>query len=166
MLIFDLDGVLRHLHITVFGKDAETYSHVDENGNNIFYHIEKDLSILESAIATEYYEVVKDLPVVYILTSQPPHWRIHTTNWIADHFPNGNAYVCYVDNPDEKLTLLEKYPNAILVEDYPKYNDYSKIALVTHPYNKHVSGQRVTINSPDDMKKMIEEHYNQNDYEV
>ena len=70
-----------------------------------------------------------------IWTCQPEDWRPYTEEWINYHI--GKCKVIYMSS-EEKRRKLDKETDVILVEDYPFFSHYDRIALVDRPYNQQV----------------------------
>lgn len=49
----------------------------------------------------------------------------------------------------------------MLVEDYPFFDDYSKIVLINHPYNKDVTGEVERITSPYELSVFLKNKLNE-----
>lgn len=43
----------------------------------------------------------------------------------------------------------------LLVEDYPFFNDYSKIILIDYPYNRNVTGEVARVKNPDELRALL-----------
>lgn len=139
-LVFDLDGVFRDLNPYLKEKYGVPYP-----TNWIWKFKNKDLfewakadnyHVVIEAPATEYLEVVKKhIKLPEIWTCQPEDWKPFTAEWISHHI--GNCLVSYMTS-EEKRKRLDKETDVILVEDYPFFSHYDRIALVDRPYNQQV----------------------------
>lgn len=154
MLIFDLDGVIRNLCQACFGRHIDTWDQKID-GKDLVDVINDDLGILMSAPPTEYFEVIKQVSNLFILSCQPAHWRRLTNTWIHMHFFHASVRVEYVNSIPEKLSIVASH-NAILVEDYPKFSDYSKVILIDRPYNRHVTGFIDRVTTPAQLERHIQ----------
>ena len=47
------------------------------------------------------------------------------------------------------------YIGGLLVEDYPFFNDYSKIILIDYPYNRNVTGEVARVKNPDELRALL-----------
>jgi hypothetical protein len=157
MIYFDLDGPIRDLIAVVHnGKAPLSWDQATPYGTGFLEYVDNNLDILTEAPATEYYNIIKELPFVTILTHQPKTWIPYTEDWINKYFKKGEYNVHFVNHPEEKFDFLKE--GDILVEDYPMFKSYSQIALVEYPYNQHVTGERVRIRSTIDMFRFLGEH--------
>lgn len=157
MMIFDLDGVIRDLHQSVMGFPAERQDnwHCRKmQGVDYCSIVNNDLSLLYEAPPTKYYPVIKKLHRVNILTCQPESWRPLTAAWIYQHFNFDQVSCVFVDKTEEKFDHIGS--GDILVEDYPLFKDYSRIALIEYPYNKHVTGEFARIRTVEELKVLVE----------
>ena len=157
-LLYDLDGVLRWL--TAVPRDWHEPASWDEplpNGQSILEFFGEKLERLCYAPVTEYYStMVKDRRQrMTILTHQPEEWIPYTDKWIHVYIPN--AEVIYVNSFEEKMKYINE--ETLLVDDYPKFKDNSKIVIIDRPYNKNVKDCYIRIKSPeefDTFRKEIE----------
>ena len=129
-VILDLDGVLRDLskalrnrfHIPWY-PDRWDFK-IDNLG--IFEWFRKDLTILETAPTTKYFNIIKEYTKdknVEIWTCQTKEWEIYTLNWIKKYFPKAEIKIL---NTEEKEKLLYERQDCILIEDSPFFKNYSK----------------------------------------
>ena len=152
MIYFDLDGVIRDIHRSAFGFGAENqhlWDYRNGNGEDIYDIINKDLSILLKSCPTPLYQVIQKINKINIITCQPKHWRANTISWEDRYFPKSDVRLIFVNHPEEKQNFLGK--KDVLIEDYPLFKDYSRIALVEYPYNKNVAGEMFRIKSAQDL---------------
>lgn len=151
MIYFDLDGVIRNL----CGIDRGNWQRWDDriDGKTVVDYVNSDLSLLYQAPTTEYYPVICELQRINIITCQPESWRPYTMAWISIHNERGNISVQFVSHADEKLALLNE--GDLLVEDYPLFEDYSKIVLIDYPYNQNVKGEVARIKTPDELRRFL-----------
>lgn len=160
MIWFDLDGVIRDLHLAVFGRDVEDWGY-KINGLDLCDIIDKNLDLLLTAPSSAYLPVILDyrdrVGRLNILSSQPKLWREKTTAWIKQYLgTNSKAHlsIIYVDNSKDKFKYLNE--GDLLIEDNPNYSDYSQIILIDHLYNKNVQPlSRVT--HPKELKEILNE---------
>lgn len=155
MIHFDLDGVIRDLCKSTLGKQPTSwFQKID--GKDICQIIEENLDVLVNSKPTEYYESIVKLKKISIITAQPIHWREKTKNWILDHFKYNDIYLTFVEDGKKKLELLGE--NDIIVEDFPLFDDYSKVCLIDRPYNREVKGEVLRIYKPEELQKFILEN--------
>jgi len=150
---FDLDGIIRDLCLYIGGGFPDNWHDPLPNGVKLMEHIKADLSLLFSAPTTEYYPVIRELQRVDIITCQPESWRPYTMAWITKHFNFFSTDVQFVNDAEEKLALLKE--GDLLVEDYPFFNDYSKIILIDYPYNRNVTGEVARVKNPDELRALL-----------
>ena len=152
-IFFDLDGPIRDLQRAIFGRNAITWNEKID-GKNLVDYVEAHKEILFSAPPTPYYNVIKELPYLNIITCQPESWRPMTLAWIYKYFHPWDTQVYFVDHAEEKLEMIG---DGILFEDYPFFSNYRQIALIEYPYNKHVTGELVRILTADEMRGFLED---------
>ena len=134
MIYFDLDGVLRDLISPLFHvKDVRFWNVENQFGQNFLDLVNRNLDVLLHAPCTEYVDVWKKFKGI-IITKQPLQWKFLTSVWISVNL--GKADVLYVEDGESKLQYLKD--GDYLVEDYPYFEDYSKIILIDHLYNREV----------------------------
>ena len=155
-LIYDLDGVLRWL--TAVPRDWREPLDWDEplpTGQNVFEYFGEKLERLCYAPVTEYYStIVKDRNAkLTIVTHQPKEWVLYTEKWIHVYIPM--ATVFYVGSSEEKMEHLNE--ETLLVEDYPKFKDNSKIVMIDRAYNREVKDCYKRIHSPEELQSFMEE---------
>lgn len=134
MIFFDLDGVIRNLHYLICGKYPDSWN-AEYGGRNIFEVIHDTPSILYDSPPTEYYDIVKKLKIVHILSCQPQNWRALTTKWLNKYLPQ--AIIIYTNKPDQKFNYMNS--DDILFEDSPNLHSYDQIVLVRRPYNENIN---------------------------
>jgi len=160
VIFFDLDGVIRDLCGAVFKNEPENWEW-EEEGEDLYTKVSRDLSALERAKPTEYYPLVLSLGFVFILSSQPKEWRIFTTRWLDFWFnqneaftsSGGEMYYRFVDSPRDKLRIIR--PGDVLVEDYPYFNDYSQIILIDRKYNRNVENPRRRVKTVEELREAL-----------
>lgn len=141
-IYWDLDGVLRDLCVQVFGKHADSWDQLSEDGRSLMDVIDDDLTLLFTAPELEYANIAREFAPLHILTVQPDHWRKQTGDWVDKHFYG--AKLKFLNKAEDKLKFLES-GTRVLIEDYPKFTSYNNIILVDRPYNRCVKNvQRVT----------------------
>lgn len=155
--VFDLDGVIRHLSLYMVGSNGVTDWNQDMPFGGSFMDVmEENLDLLKQAPPTRYYPAIHKYGLTHkleIITRQPVHWREKTMYWIMEHLDANNVNVHFVDEADEKLEMLG--PDDVLVEDYPFFTDYKKVALIDYSYNQNVTGELVRIMNPDDLYNLL-----------
>ena len=133
MLYWDLDGVLRLFGSYVLGYEPEVWD-AKHNGKTVVDLVNEHPEICLYAPESEYLPIVNECcNKIHILTNQLPNWIPWTDKWLNNHIKISYE-VIYTNGPDDKMAYLDD--NDILIEDYPRYSDYSKIALITRNYNK------------------------------
>lgn len=137
MLFFDLDGVLRML-----GPYALTYEpeHWDskKDGKTVIEIINEHPEMCMYCPESEYLPIVNNrLNEITILTNQFDTWIPFTEIWLRRHIKIPYD-VIYTKNGEHKLGYLNN-TNDILVEDFPKFENYNRIALITRKYNQHLN---------------------------
>jgi len=158
MLYFDCDGVLRDLFTYTMGIEQKDWNE-KVNGKDFFETIEEDRTILNKCHETQYLPIIVSMcPEVNILSSQPVQWREYTNKWIDDKIkPFCKCNIQYVSKPFEKMKHLKD--GDMLVEDYPFFEDYSKIVLIDHLYNRKLEKAKnepiIRINDKDQMRKFL-----------
>lgn len=148
-IIWDCDGVLRALSEQVVaeccpGTPIDTWNFKDSNGHNIYYHIEKDLTILERCKPTKYFHVPMLFPNFEIWTVQPEHWRKHTMKWIKRVYYKEEGYmmgikVNFFDSPEQKYQRLQEEQDVWSIEDSPNFPSYDRVILIHQEYNKQAN---------------------------
>ena len=135
MITFDLDGVLRNLAGTVFGRTPSDW-HERHNGKSLIDIVNGNLKLLQEAKPTQYYDVVKEMfPTPRILSYQAEQWRDPTLWWLNRYFDNYT--VDFTASGADKIKALR---TKLIVEDYPDFPTefYARLILVRHPYNMNV----------------------------
>lgn len=151
MIFFDLDGVARDLELSIFGKRIDKWvNKVD--GVDFYEWVENHPVVLTDSKPTEYYNVIQKISPCTFLSCQPENWRKYTDVWIEKHFPTSRIF--YVSDSRDKLSLLKD--DDLLIEDYPFYDDYSKIVLLTYTYNSHIKDVYKRIDYPIELEYFLE----------
>src|SRR5574343_156371 len=135
--LFDLDGVIRHLIGSVH-KDwmPKTWDEPLPNGYDFCRYIDRHLDFLATCPPTLYYDVIRRLPHIEIVTHQPEKWKQNTIQWIEKHFETQRVTIHFVNSPMEKMQFLTNGHK--IVEDYPYFKDYSRVVLIDWPCNRNV----------------------------
>ena len=154
MVYFDLDGVIRWLTFDLRGgKSSRTWSEPLPDGRNMCDAISANLDYLLTAPVTPYYDVIKTLPEIHIITHPQPGWKVNTIKWIENHFDSHKLNIHMVKAPEEKMAFLGE--GDLLVEDYPFFKDYSKIVLIDWPYNRCVENPFLRIREPQQLRNFL-----------
>jgi hypothetical protein len=153
IIFFDLDGVLRRLELAAFGHEVNSWHAVNADGQDLIAIVNANPELCLAAPPSEYLSVVNEnLESITLLTNQLPSWQPYTTFWIEQHLeiPTKTIYTTCITSKLHNLGVHD-----ILMEDFPGFPDYSKIALVTRPYNAklHVP---VRINNVEQFKAFLE----------
>ena len=151
MIYFDMHGVINNLSKAVWGFEPPHWEY-KISGENLLDIVESNLSLLAKCEPTEYFDIINTLPYIYILSSQPKHWREYSDKWLAAHFNPRKIYRNYVNSPQEKLDLLQEGDR--LVEDYPFFKSYEQIILIDKPYNQNVKTAH-RVKTPEELKEYI-----------
>lgn len=150
MTYFDLDGVIRDLTGTVFPpmefKDWATPIY----GQDLISYFDERLHLLVEAPPTEYAPIIFKVKDLHIITSQPQQWQENTTKWITSWRPDAKIIFA-----SKKLHLLKD--KDMIVEDYPKFDNYSQVVLIDHLYNRCVERPLIRITHPDQLEEFLEE---------
>lgn len=170
MIYLDIDGVLRDLANAVFKTKAKVWDQEDNNGNGVIEAVNRKPSILIQARKTPYCDPILDFIVehgmyLYLLSAQPGNWRVNTDRWIEKNIVSYNRYfqkadprTIYVTKPEQKLRMLNKKKGDVLVEDYPKFDDYSRIILIDYMYNRTVTGMLARVRTPEELIVELEKY--------
>ena len=135
-LYFDLDGVLREFGSYVLGYEPTHWDAINTEGKTVIQIVNERPEICLECPETEYLPIVnKYLDNIIILSNQLPLWAPYTSQWLNNHIKIPYR-VIYTSGPEEKLRVLKS--KDVIVEDYPKFLDYSQVALITRSYNKHL----------------------------
>ena len=154
LIYWDLDGVLRLLGSYVLGQEPDTWDK-KYKGKTVIQHINEHPEICLHAPESEYLPIVNEnCEQLTILTNQLPSWIPWTDKWLNNHIKISYE-VIYTNGPDHKLRLIDE--KSILVEDYPLFNNYNNIALITRNYNKLLDVP-LRISNPDELRKFLESY--------
>lgn len=163
MIYWDLDGVLRSLGTVVLGHETDDWNK-KVNGKTFFEIVEDDKTVLYRAPEMCYLPLVLSVcPEIHILSSQlSGDWHTFTDIWIKEHISKYiDTTVTYVSKPIEKMDFLKN--GDIIVEDYPFFDDYSKIVLIDHPYNRILPNAKThpitRITTNEDMIRFLRKLY-------
>lgn len=160
MIHFDLDGVIRNLYTKATGDNHRECNNwfCYKNDKGILDLIEENLleNLLDSE-PTEFYDHIKNLPFISIITCQASHWRPLTTQWIYDHFDRDQVKIQFVRDAHQKLYLLRE--GDLLVEDYPYFRDYRQIVLIDYPYNRLIRHPYLRVEKPEELAAFLMEEY-------
>ena len=151
MIYWDLHGVLADLSKAVFGFEPPHWDY-KVSGENLLDIVETNLSLLEKCEQTEYTNLVKSLPFLFVISSQPVHWRSYSDEWLKKNFNPKKTFRQYVNKPQEKLALLK--PQDRIVEDYPFFEDYSQVILIDKPYNQNAPA-KIRVHSPEELREYV-----------
>lgn len=136
-LYFDLDGVLREFGSYVLGGEPDRWDATNQDGKTVIQIVNEHPEICLECPETEYLGVVNELlDRIVILSNQLPLWAPYTSQWLNNHIEIPYQ-VIYTSGPDEKLRILKS--SDVIIEDYPKFRDYSQVALISRDYNKHLN---------------------------
>lgn len=147
MIYWDIDGVVRNLTASFLEEPQEWYQRTNA-GKTVVETVDEDLELLVAASPTEYYKVAKQFDSIVFITSQKESWRPYTDKWVKHYFKD-KAKVHYVNKPSEKMAFLNI--GDYLVEDYPLFEDNSKIILIDKKYNSNVVDCYKRIKSPEQL---------------
>lgn len=161
-LVFDIDGVLRDLNGFLISKyklpiPREWYAW-DKIGIDIYEVVSRDISILEEASPTKYLEIVQKYCTdsgIELWSHQPKEWQLHTEKWLYKFLDRD--FTIFYFTPKEKYIELQKQEDVILVDDYPLFESYDRIALVDQSYNRKVKSP-VRIKTEEDLKLLLREN--------
>ena len=152
-ILFDLDGVLRMFGSYALGFEPDDWD-AKHNGKSVIDIINERPEMCAYCPESEYLPIVNEkLDHITILTNQLDRWIPFTEIWLQRHIKIPYDVV-YTKNSDQKLTYLGKHD--WIVEDFPKFKDYSNIALITRNYNKKLNVP-LRISNVDEFTKFLEE---------
>ena len=155
IIFWDLDGVLRMLGSHVLGWEPNTWDE-KKDGKTVIDYINEHPELCLYSPCSEYLPIVNSRKIhLNILTNQLPSWITWTEQWLDKNIKTSYE-VTYTKGPEQKLSMLGK--SDIIVEDYPKFSDYSKVALVTRNYNKHLEVP-LRISTIDEMEAFLDKYY-------
>jgi len=150
-LLVDIDEVVRDLMYYVPGT-TKTW----DDGNPIFGIIKKNPELLSIAPVTKYYTTIRDnIPDITFLSCQLMFWRKYTDIWLNTHFKNFK--VIYTSTFKEKINYIRN--SVFVIEDYPKFDDYSSIILIDYLYNRDVKNPYARIKTPNQLKNILRKTY-------
>ena len=135
---FDIDGVLRNLHITMgIPYSPEWYDPVfieafarmvDENPEKLFKNAAKFSDMCDAVT-----RLINTGNEVIFLTGSPSRYKDYTQAFIRAAIPNHLEHVIiHVDSMEDKLDYLKMNPEFVLVDDYPFYYKSEKFKEVSH----------------------------------
>ena len=151
MFYWDIDGVLRLLYCGAF-KHEPSYWGETLNGKTLIDIVNEHPEICLSSPPSEYVKVVnRYCKHLHILSNQLPSWTEWTNKWLNKYIEIPYD-VRYTNNPFHKISLLGH--NDYLVEDYPNFQDYSKIILINRKYNRGIECP-IRISKPNELIKII-----------
>ena len=155
MIFYDLDGVLRDLCGHIRPTSIVRNWNDKINGIPLMDYVNDNLGVLTKSPKTEYFDEVFKQKTVSIISVQPKEWRAGTYKWIQKHFKGheGELGVRYVDNGNEKLDIIGTYD--YIVEDSPNLKNYSKVILISYPYNAHIKGAAARVESKKDLAEIL-----------
>lgn len=152
MIYFDLDGVLRDLHDFI-NWTPKTWEEPIE-GMHIVNYFAKNQKLLRIAPATLYLEMaLSNFDKVNIITACHESWKTSTIYWITKYIPRRKLGELHFTEHLQKLHLLKD--NDILIEDCPRYTDYSQVILIDRSYNRDLELPHVRVNSPNELMSEI-----------
>lgn len=154
MLYWDLDGVLRILGSYVLGYEPKNW-YDTYNGKTIIELVNEHPELCMTCPESEYLSVVHEkLDNITILTNQLDDWIPFTEIWLRRHIKIPYDVV-YTKSSKHKLDFLKN--GDILVEDFPGFQNYNNIALITRRYNEHLNVP-CRISSLIDLRRLIDSH--------
>ncbi len=170
MIYFDIDGVLRALNSITHNNETITkWDQKNEDGENVIEAVNNDKTSLLRAPKTKYCNIILDFIVdnglkLNLLSAQPNSWRDNTDTWIEDNVVKHSPYfehvkpdITYVHKPDQKLDIINE-KDAVIVEDYPLFDDYSRIILIDYVYNRAVKKPIKRVRSTEQLVNVLEEY--------
>ena len=135
-IYFDLDGTLRDLCTLALGMLPNNWEYKNKYGENLVDVVNKYPWMCEHAQPLGFVDVVNKLKLpIVILTSQPMTWRGYTERWLRNHIKIPYD-VEYVEKISDKSGRLKD--GDVLVDDYPMFDDYSRVILIRQPWNANV----------------------------
>ena len=158
MKIFcDLDGVLRDLHMAVMGFPASEQKEwfCSKDGVDYINIVHNNLDLLVSSPRTVYFDIIVEAhrnKTLNLLTCQPISWREKTSEWIVNNI-DVSSDTTFVSNPKEKLKMLKD--GDYIIEDYPLFEDYSKVILIDYPYNRNVKRPLFRVKSKGQLRRVL-----------
>lgn len=155
MIYFDFDGVIRNLVSTIPGTNFTDWDTPIE-GKSFIEYFNNNLNLLIEAPPTEYYSIINNYSKdITIMTCQAESWKSSYEEWISIYFSNRkDIKTIFVDNIQDKIQLLQK--EDFLIDDYPKFNDYSQVILIKRIYNRNVKDAFLEISRPEQLQRFLE----------
>jgi len=155
-IVFDLDGVLRNTMRYLnerYGVPKPTSWEWLYKDKDIFHYAKlNNYAMVREAKPTKLVAVLnKYIECPEIWTHQPWEWMHHTKEWLGEHIGNCTVKIL---KPEEKREELDGAKDTILVDDYPAFKNYRRVALVRHLYNSHVKGM-YNIKTVGDFEKLL-----------
>ena len=156
MIYFDFDGVIRNLTGVIPDLNFTDWDTLIK-GEPFIEYFNDNLNLLLEAPPTEYYPVIKayDKDII-IITKQDNNWKDAFWQWIMIYFPDREIEVIFVEHINDKLKYLAS--DDLLIDDYPKFDDYSQVILIKRSYNRNVENAFLTINCPEQLQKFLAEN--------
>ena len=149
----DLDGVLRGLDIAALGKEAEEWGETNPEGKSTTQIIDEAPELILKAPRLEYCGILHRLPPpITILTHQHKGWIPYTEKWVETNLKGLETRLIYTKSAGEKMRYLKN--GILLIEDHPKFSDYSKVVLVRRKYNKHVEAP-YSVKNPTELIELL-----------
>jgi hypothetical protein len=152
MIFYDIDGVLRNLAGIAFGREPKMWQE-KINGKGVFKIVNENKQMLLDALPTIYVPIIQELEKISILSTQPAIWREYTGKWLDKYFPNTLIEENYTLKPEKKLEFLKE--GDILIDDYPLFSNYSKVAVVDCLYNQNVKDCYMRIKTVEDLEELL-----------
>jgi hypothetical protein len=153
IIFFDLDGVLRRLELAAFGHEVDSWHAVNADDQDLIAIVNANPELCLAAPPSEYLDVVNNkLDNITILTNQLPSWQPWTDLWLEQYLeiPYKVLYTRGITTKLEQLGTNDK-----IIEDYPLFPCYDKVALITRPYNVKLNVP-VRINNVEQFKAFLE----------
>ena len=153
-IYFDLDGVLRNLGKSIFGKHPESWGE-KKDGKGFIEYVNDNPDYLIKAEPTKYLDVaLEEFPrKILIMTVQLPKWIDYTEKWLDKYVGKDRYLVMYVP-PDTKVDIMDEV-KGLLVEDHPNLSSYEKIILIDRPYNRNVKLPMFRVDTKERLRNVI-----------
>ena len=141
-IFFDLDGVIRNLAVTIWGREPDEWDEeIPGVGHcDVLSWMKDHMNMLVDAPPTEYCKVIRKYNPI-IMTCQPNSWKLFTEQWIREKCPEYTEII-YVKKIEDKIGLLTK--DDWLVEDYPNFPAavyQGNVLLIDKPYNRECAAR-------------------------